>query len=242
MECIVKTFMTRKWSNSGVFVCIVRRIADGTVASCTLGFFSDSVCRIAEYFNEGKRRGIMSRNIWSIVLALGIVWVAGCAAPLTVDYDYDTMYDFSKLKTFALTSSPPGNQMEEFTEKRFQGALTSQLQVKGYNPAAESPDFLVSVAGIKKTVESGRVGVGASVGVPVGSHGSISVGGGRSKPKTKQEGELSVLLTERASGKPIWKGMAAAEIKPTQSPEEQQKLINAVVAELLKNFPPKPAR
>lgn len=184
----------------------------------------------------------MSRRIWSIVLALGMVWAVGCATPLTVDYDYDTMYDFSKLKTFAWAPSPPGNQMEEFAEKRFQGALTSQLQAQGYSPAAESPDFLISVAGIKKTVESGRVGVGASVAVPVGSHGSVSLGGGKSKPRTKQEGELSVLVTERASGKPIWKGMAAAEIKPTQSPEEQQKQINAIVAELLKNFPPKPAR
>jgi hypothetical protein len=184
----------------------------------------------------------MSRRSWIIVLALCAVGAVGCATPLTVDYDYDTMYDFSKLKTFAWAPSSPGNQMEEFAEKRFQGALTSQLQAKGYGLAAESPDFLISVEGIKKTVESGRVGVGASVAVPVGSHGSVSLGGGRSKPRMKQEGELSVLVTERASGKPVWKGMAAAEIKPAQSPEEQQKQINAIVAELLKNFPPKPAR
>ena len=184
----------------------------------------------------------MDRGRWFVLLGAVLAWAAGCATPLTVDFDYDTMYDFSKLKTFAWAPSPPGDQMEEFAEKRFQGALTSQLQAKGYSPAAESPDFLISVAGIKKTVESGRVGVGASVSVPVGSHGSVSLGGGKSKPKTKQEGELSVLLTERASGKPIWKGMAAAEIKQTQSPEEQQKQINAVIAELLKNFPPKPAR
>jgi hypothetical protein len=152
------------------------------------------------------------------------------------------MYDFSKLRTFAWAPSPPGDQMEEFAEKRFQGALTSQLQTKGFSPAAESPDFLISIAGIKKTVESGRVGVGASVAVPVGSHGSVSLGGGKSKPKTKQEGELTVLFTEGASGKPVWKGMAAAEIKAKQSPDEQQKNINLVVTELLKNFPPKPAR
>jgi len=184
----------------------------------------------------------MSRRIWFIVLALGIVWAAGCATPLTIDYDYDTMYDFSKLKTFAWAPSPQGNQMEEFAEKRFQGALTSQLQAKGLSQTVESPDFLIAVAGIKKTVESGRVGVGASVAVPVGSHGSVSLGGGRSKPRTKQEGELTVLFTERASGKPIWKGTAAAEIKPTQSPDEQQNQINAIVAELLKNYPPKSAR
>jgi len=132
--------------------------------------------------------------------------------------------------------------MEEMTEKRFQGALNTQLQAKGYNRSAESPDFLISMEGIKKTVQKGSTAVGASVAVPVESHGSVSLGGGKSKPRTNQEGELTVLFTERASGKPIWKGMAAAEIKPTQSPEEQQQQIKAVIAELLKNFPPKPAR
>ena len=184
----------------------------------------------------------MLRMIRFAVLAVVLVWTAGCVTPLTVDFDYDPTYDFSKLKTFAFGPAPAGDQMEEFAEKRFVAALTSQLQAKGYGPAAESPDFVITIEGIKKTVESGRTGVGMSVAVPVGSHGSVSLGGGKSKPRTKQEGELSVLFLERASGKPVWKGMAAAELKPKQSPEQQQQAINAVIAELLKNFPPKPAK
>jgi hypothetical protein len=132
--------------------------------------------------------------------------------------------------------------MEDMTEKRFQGAMNTQLQAKGYGRIAESPDFLISMEGIKKTVQKGSTAVGASISVPVGSHGSVALGGGKSKPREKQEGELTVLITERSSGTLLWKGMAAAEIKPKQSPEEQQKNINAVIAELLKNFPPKPAR
>jgi hypothetical protein len=96
--------------------------------------------------------------------------------------------------------------------------------------------------GIKKTVQKGSTAVGASVAVPIGSRGSVSIGGGKSKPRVSQEGELTVLIKERASGTLLWKGVAAAEIKPKQSPEEQQQQINAVIAELLKNFPPKPVR
>jgi hypothetical protein len=176
-----------------------------------------------------------------VVAACILFCAAGCA-PLTVDYDYDTTYDFAKLKTYDWLPSPPGDQLEEMTEKRFQGALNSQLQAKGFNRSAETPDFLLSMEGVKKTVQKGSTAVGASVAVPVGSHGSVSLGGGKSKPRVKQEGELTVLITERASGSLLWKGMAAAEIKPKQSPEEQQQMINAVIAELLKNFPPKPAR
>jgi hypothetical protein len=183
----------------------------------------------------------MDRGKWFGMLAFVLVFAAGCA-PLTVDYDYDTTYDFTKLKTYDWLPSPQGDQMEDMTEKRFQGAMNAQLKAKGYNRSTESPDFLLSMAGIKKSVESGSVGVGASIAVPVGSRGSVSLGGGKSKPRVKQEGELTVLITERASGTLVWKGMVSAEIGLKKSPEEQQQQINAVIAELLKNFPPKPAR
>ena len=184
----------------------------------------------------------MDRVKWLVMLACFLVCAAGCATPLVVDYDYDTTYDFTKLKTYDWLPSPPGDQIEDMTEKRLQGALNTQLQAKGYNRSAESPDFLLSMVGVKKTVQKGSTAVGASIAVPVGSHGSVSVGGGKSKPRVKQEGELTVLISERASGSVLWKGMLAAEMKPKQSPEEQQLQINAVIAELLKNFPPKPAR
>jgi len=183
----------------------------------------------------------MNRRKWFVVLAFVLGCAAGCA-PLTVDYDYDTTYDFSKLKTYDWLPSPPGGQMEDLTEKRLQGALNNQLQAKGYSRSAESPDFLISMEGIKKTEQKGSTAVGASVAVPVGSHGSISLGGGKSKPRVKQEGELTVLITERASGSLLWKGIVSAELKGKLSPEEQQRQINAVIAELLKNFPPKPVR
>lgn len=183
----------------------------------------------------------MSGMIRLSLLALVLTFVTGCA-PLTVDFDYDPTYDFSAPKTFAFAPAPAGDQMEEFTEKRFVAALTSQLQAKGLAGAAENPDMLITMEGIKKTVEGGRSAVGASIAVPVGSHGSVSLGGGKSKPRMKTEGEVTILFTDRTTGKPVWKGMASAELKAKQSPEEQQKSINLVVAELLKNYPPKPMK
>ena len=183
----------------------------------------------------------MGRVKWFILMAGALFLCMGCA-PLTVEYDYDTTYDFAKLKTYDWKPSPPGGQMEDMTEKRFQGALNSQLEAKGYRHSTEVPDFLLSLEGVKRTIQKGSTAVGASIAVPVGGHGSVSLGGGKSKPRVKQEGELTVLIKERASGTLLWKGMAAAELKPKQSPEEQQQQINAVIAELLKNFPPKPVR
>ncbi len=178
------------------------------------------------------------RKIASCFMAVFILGlITGCAQPLVVNYDYDTTYDFTKLKTYEWLPSPPGDQMEDLVEKRVQGAVDSQLRAKGYNRSAESPDFMVSVEGIKKTVDSGSVAVGGSIGVPVG-RGSMSVGMGKSKPRVKQEGTLNLNFVDARTQTLVWKGMAQAEIKEKTSPEEQQQSINQVVAEILKKFPP----
>jgi len=179
----------------------------------------------------------MNRFLFWIAV-VGIAVAAGCATPLTVEHDYDTAYDFSKLKTYDWLPSPPGNQMEDMTEKRVQGAVNSQLQTKSYSRSADSPDFLVSVEGVKKTVTGGTVAVGASIGIPVGSRGSVRVGGGKSKPQEKQEGTLSLNIVDAKTQTVIWKGTATAALQPKTSPEEQQQRINQVIAELLKSFPP----
>jgi hypothetical protein len=161
----------------------------------------------------------------------------GCAT-LAVDYDYDTTYDFAKLKTYGWMPSPAGGQVDDLVEKRFKQTVSTQLEAKGYSPAAESPDFLVALQGTRKAVDAGSVGVGTSIGIPVGSRGSMSVGVGKSKQRVKQEGTLTLNVLDAKTNAIIWEGTASAEIQPKSSPEEQQQRINQVVAELLAHFPP----
>jgi len=174
----------------------------------------------------------------SLFVLVGLVLTLGCATPLAVEHDYDTTYDFSKLRSYDWLPSPTGDQMEEMTEKRFQGSVNNQLQGKGYSRSADAPDFLVSMEGVKKTVTAGSTAVGASIAVPVGSHGSVRVGGGKSKPREKQEGTLRLNIVDAKTKTLIWQGTATAAIQAKTSPEEQQQRINQVVAELLKQFPP----
>jgi len=175
-----------------------------------------------------------------VVFILGLI--VSCAKPLVIDYDYDTTYDFTMLKTYAWLPSPPGSQIEDLTEKRFTQAVDTQLGAKGYSPSAESPDFVISLQGIKKTVPSGSTAVGASIGVPVGGRGSMSVGVGKSRERVKQEGTLTLNFLDRKTNALIWQGTATATIQQKSSPEEQQQAINQIIAELMKNFPPHPAK
>jgi len=179
----------------------------------------------------------MKRSLFPAMLVL-CTFAFGCATPLVVDYDYDTTFDFARLKTFDWASTQRGSEKEELMAKRVESAVNAQLASKGYARAAELPDFLVFVTGVRKTVESGSVGVGASIAVPVGSRGSVQLGGGRSKPRTKQEGTLNIDIKDPKTGSLIWQGSASATIQEKMSAEEQQKAIDQVIAEVLKNFPP----
>ncbi len=178
-----------------------------------------------------------------IVSLLFVAWfVSGCTTPLVVDYDYDSTFDFKQLKTYDWLPTPPGSQMEDLVEKRVRQAVNSQLQAKGLSQSSQSPDFLIALQGAKKSVETGSVGVGASIGVPVGSRGSMSIGMGKSKPRIKEEGTLILNFIDRSTNAPIWQGSATAKVEPKSSPEEQQQRLNEVMAELLSHFPPKGAK
>jgi hypothetical protein len=160
----------------------------------------------------------------------------GCGH-LAVDSDYDPAFDFSKLKSYDWAPPPSDQTIDELVDKRIRTAVNSELQAKGYALSADAPDFVISMLVTTETTTAGSVGVGASVGIPVG-RGTISVGGGKSEPRVKEEGTLVLALLDAKSRSAIWKGTASAAIKGSSSPEEQQKRITHVVAELLAKFPP----
>jgi hypothetical protein len=122
--------------------------------------------------------------------------------------------------------------------KRIRNAVNDQLRAKGRTEATENQDFLIAMQLSGKTTYGGSTAVGASVGIPVGRAGTISVGGGKSKPKEKTEGTLVLDFLNAKTQALVWRATATAAVQPKRSPEEQQQAINQVIAELLKNFPP----
>jgi hypothetical protein len=164
--------------------------------------------------------------------------VIGCATPLAVNYDYDTAADFAAMKTFGWMP-PAGNAAgDDLTVKKIRNAVNVQLQAKGRMEAPENPDFLIAMELSGKTTYGGSTAVGASVGIPVGRAGTISVGGGKSKPREKTEGTLVLDFLDAKTQSLVWRATATAAVSPKSSPEEQQARVNAVIAEMLKNFPP----
>ena len=166
--------------------------------------------------------------------------LAACATSPSadIDFDYDTAADFTGLKTYAWTA-PTGNAVaNDLLVKRIRGAVDAQLQAKG-RTASDSPDFLIGMQLSGKTTHGGSVGVGVSVGIPVGRAGRVSVGGGKSKPIEKKEGTLVLDFLDAKTKSLVWQATASGAVEPQSTPEQQQNRINAIVAEMLSYFPPK---
>lgn len=166
-----------------------------------------------------------------------VLLAAGCAS-LSVDYDYDPGADFSKLRTFGWLPRDSGAPSQELAVKRIQRAVNLQLQAKGLTLASDNPDFLIGIQVSGRTKDAGSVGVGASIGIPVGHGGTISLGGGRSRNKERREGTLVLDFVSPADRSLLWHGSATGTVHPEAPPEDQENRINQAVAEMLENFPP----
>ncbi len=172
-------------------------------------------------------------------LASGAVLLVVSCATLRVDYDFDPAVDFSTLRTFGWLPSSPDWSDQELTVKRIQNAVTTQLQAKGLTPASENPDFLIGIHMSGRTSDAGSVGVGASIGIPIGG-GLFSLGTGHSAPTRKREGTLVLDFVSPHDQSPLWHGSATGTVFPGERPEEQEERINRAVATMLANFPPTP--
>src|SRR5262245_55478507 len=134
----------------------------------------------------GLRRPMLMKNI-VLALAVGFA-VVGCAtSSVTMDVDYDTAKDFAAQKTFAWMPATGNAAANELLVKRIRSSVDQQLQAKGRTPVADNPDFLIAMDLSGKTAYGGSTEVGVSFGIPVGRAGSVSVGGGKSKPVETKE-------------------------------------------------------
>lgn len=172
-----------------------------------------------------------------LLLVCSSILLTFACASLDVKYDYDPGADFTKLKTFGWLPLEPGAQVPELTVKRIQNAVNAQLKAKGLVPTADNPDFLIGIQVSGKTVHGGSVGVGASIGIPVG-RGSVSIGGGKSREQEKREGTLVLDFVAPNDRSVLWHGTATGTVHPDAPPEDQDKRINHAVEEMLTHYPP----
>jgi hypothetical protein len=173
-----------------------------------------------------------------LLVACGLVpALIGCAS-LQVRYDYNRGADFSKLKKYDWLQEQPDAKVQGLMVKRIENTVNTQLEAKGLQPASEHPDFFIRLEVSEKKVYGGSTGVGASVGIPVGGAGFLSLGSGTSTDRGKIEWRMVLDFLDTNDSSLLWQATATDTVNPKMSPEEQERLINRAVSEMLSHFPP----
>ena len=153
----------------------------------------------------------------------------------TVNYDYDTDFDFSNLRHYGWLDTPDDFPASEIVVQRIKNAVDQQMDAKGFKQVSESPDFLISLQGfrdiIRQGVERGTVYQGYNRGYNRGYDR-------RTEVYEYEEGTVTLTIINAEGDNLIWQGSATVIIEPDRSTEAKEKKTQEVVAKLLANFPP----
>jgi len=180
----------------------------------------------------------------SFFLVLGLV---GCSS-IPINQDYDTSANFNAIKKVQWLpvqqqTKPTAYEFEKqnpLIAKRIQNAIQSSLQSKGVALVNDQADAFVTYrfsVESKLRSEPFRTSIGFGFG-SFGRHGGFLF---NTAPELYEydEGNLVIDILDMR-GNLIWRGMSPSLLKEQSSPEETTKLVNAVVAKVLSQYPPKP--
>jgi len=166
------------------------------------------------------------------LLAATTLLVAACSSVAT-NYDYDTSYDFTKLKTYAWARAVGQPEASPLVLERIRAAVDAELGKRGYTRVGKEADFLVATfAGRQSRIQV--TDWGYRYGPPgYWYHGGIDV-------YQYEEGTLILDVVDGKSKRLVWRGTATSTIDPSATPEKRTEKINAAVAKVLERFPPTP--
>lgn len=159
--------------------------------------------------------------------------VSSCA-PIYVNYDYETNHDFSKYKTYNYYSDLETG-LSAFDQKRLVSQLDEQLSTLGFS-LSHTPDFYINITSSQyEEVRRSSVSVGAGTGGRnVG--GGVSVGFPVGTPKMNRR-IVFEFHNENSIGL-FWQAVAQSSFNSNASPENREANLKAIVAKVLKGFPP----
>ena len=184
----------------------------------------------------------------SILIAAAVVAAVQIgAAAVKVHVDLDKAFDFRKVNSWAwgvpeagwvMAARTPTDDPEAIrrrVEPIVMAAVDAEMPGRGLTPAAYAPDvtvkyyLLLTMGDQAQTI--GQFLPGSSAwGMPPFLASTQSL-------KIIQQGSLAIDFS--ANGAIVWRGVAAAEIKPELNDDKRAALIREAVREILKRYPQK---
>ncbi len=172
------------------------------------------------------------------------VFLLSACSSISIEHDWDTSVDFTKLKSFSLLENAD-KSINRLVDQRIRAAIADDLSNKGLEKLKTKKEADLAVAYTVTTEDrTSYQTVHSSMGAAHGfSHRGMRVGGSVRSSRTVQHnytvGTLIIAIYQVNSKELIWEGTASGSINPSRNPEESEQLINNSVLRILENFPPK---
>jgi hypothetical protein len=162
---------------------------------------------------------------------LPVTLLFACSS-VSTNFDYDTGYDFTKLKSYRWATVASRGDANPLIAQRVTAAVDAQLKAKGYAAASGQPDFLVAAhLGRQSKIQV------TDWGYAYGPHAGW-YGGGGVDVYQYEEGSLIVDIVDARTKQLEWRGTATSILDPDATPEERTQRINEAVAKIFEKFPP----
>jgi hypothetical protein len=171
------------------------------------------------------------KRVWFFLTLLLLVFIVSCMPSVTVNNDYDSAYNFTKLKTYDWIPMKNAGNVSELKIKRFQNAINRELQAKGMTLSSENPDFLIALYGMAQT----KVDV-TDWGY---NHGPNWWGMGERNVdvNTYKEGTIFLDFVDAANKQLFWRGSATSVVEPDLTAQQQEQKFTRAASKLLAPFP-----
>ncbi len=171
------------------------------------------------------------------LLSLLLVFIfESCGTSISVYSDFDKSIDFSQYKTYAFHRSGIDKvQISELDKKRILYAIEIELDKKGMSKS-ETPDLLINIfTKEREQVDVNQYNAGWGYGWRWGWNPYLW--GGQTYVTTSTEGTLYIDLIDAKKKELVWQGEGVGYL--TQNRNEKAGQINAFVAKILAQYPPK---
>lgn len=160
-----------------------------------------------------------------------------CATTNKVTQDFKEGTNFQQYKSFSWHNF--SSDISGTDQLAIQNQIEQLLSQKGLKKVEANADVILDLNIIKQRNTSSGSGVGLSIGLPVGRHGSIGLGGSQLLDGSDKMAGLIILdITAQQTGQVIWRGSAEA-IPMTYFFARNRAQLQDILRDLVNQFPPK---
>ncbi|HWV15923.1 MAG TPA: DUF4136 domain-containing protein [Cellvibrio sp.] len=169
--------------------------------------------------------------------ACALLLLSACASNNHISQDFKPGTDYKQLKTFSWHNV--ASEIPNINNIAIQRAVEENLKLQGFQLVHSNADFILDINIIAQRSTGGSTGLGLSIGLPIGNHGSLGVGTSKLLGRDdKQEGMIIIDITTQKDSQVIWRGTADA-VPMNYFLLRNEPQLNAILKRLIAQFPPR---